>query len=92
LTKEVDGSFDVLDVDIDDSIIGLGNKGVVVASFLTVDSTGQAVSVGRKRLPPSVTMEGFKLREADNSCLKTVAKCVIDGFEVSAIGVNGCAR
>lgn len=37
-------------------------------------------------------MEGFKILDADNSCLKSVAKCVIDSFEVSAISVNDCVR
>lgn len=36
-------------------------------------------------------MEGFKILDADNnSCLKSVAKCITDSFEVSA--VNDCPR
>ena len=88
----MNGSFDVLVVDIDDDIISLGVKlvgecqGQVMISSSTVDATDRDVSVGKKRRPPSVAMEAF------NCCLKSMAKCVADSFEVSVISATDCVR
>lgn len=86
----MNGSFDVLDVDIDDDIISLSVKlvnecqGQVMVSSSTVDATDRDISVGKKGRPPSVSMEGC--------CLKSVAKCVVDSFKVLVISATDCGR